>query len=290
MFIPYVARVLAVFSMAVAAFGLAVGSLEPGRDGGGSREIARIRHHLEGAEDLLGGRDLSALAPAQREARSRRIAELNSYLRRGVFPHNHQLPGHRTPVFVDGHGTRCAMAYLIEQSGDRELVSRIARTRNLARIHDLAGDAALVAWLDRNGITADEAARIQPEYDGEVYAPDRDLAAAISGAVGALSGTCGVSLNLSLGGTPNARNARSLVGVIGGLAGMGFGVYATQSGDGGIPVLGAADIGLGIASLALGIRQLNGAGKNTPSSASRASPVIWRDRTGVTWAALVTRF
>src|SRR5919198_3666141 len=96
-----------------------------------SSEIARVRHHLETAEALLLERDVSPLTPARRDARDRCIAELRAYRRRGAFPHNHRLRDRRTPVFVDEHGTRCAMAFLIEQSGDKALVSRIARTRNL---------------------------------------------------------------------------------------------------------------------------------------------------------------
>ena len=56
------------------------------------------------------------------------------------------------------------MAYLIERSGRRDIVDRIAATRNLAYVRDLADDTALVAWLDNNGFSESEAARVQPEY------------------------------------------------------------------------------------------------------------------------------
>ena len=68
------------------------------------------------------------------------------------------------PFFRDGHGAFCAMAYLIERSGRRDLVDRIASTRNNAFIAELANDPALRVWLDSVGLSVTEAARIQPTY------------------------------------------------------------------------------------------------------------------------------
>ena len=74
------------------------------------------------------------------------------------------------PFFRDGHGARCAMAYLIERSGRRDLVDRIALTRNNAFIAELATDPALRVWLDSVGVSVTEAARIQPAYAPQVEA------------------------------------------------------------------------------------------------------------------------
>jgi hypothetical protein len=52
------------------------------------------------------------------------------------------------------------MAYLIEQSGDGDLVARVAVTNNNARIPELRHDSELVSWLWGNGMTLEEAARI----------------------------------------------------------------------------------------------------------------------------------
>jgi MYXO-CTERM domain-containing protein len=68
------------------------------------------------------------------------------------------------PYFVDAFGTRCAMAHLIESTGAAALVARVAAARNNALVPELAGDPELVAWLDQAGLTAAEAARIQPSY------------------------------------------------------------------------------------------------------------------------------
>ncbi|MEO5617608.1 MAG: hypothetical protein ABIS67_07530, partial [Candidatus Eisenbacteria bacterium] len=219
----------------------------PSRDA--SLELARIRQHLEGAETMLLSRDISTLAADQRARRACLIAELRAYRRREAFPHNHLLIGSRTPVFVDEHGTRCAMAYLIERSGEGAMVSRIARTRNLARVRDLAGDPALTGWLDRNGLALEEAARIQPAYAYDAASNPGTWAAS---AIGAGVGLTGVGLNVSIGASRNQRNTRGLFGVLCGALGAALGVPGFL-GDGGVRALGAADIGVGLVSFGLGI-------------------------------------
>src|SRR5262245_38090994 len=91
---------------------------------GASVEQVRIAAQLERVECELRRVDASGLDPALRAARERNLHILHGYRLRGVFPHNHDLPG-RVPVFVDAHGTACAVAYLIIQSGHRELAERI---------------------------------------------------------------------------------------------------------------------------------------------------------------------
>src|SRR5438094_164210 len=127
-------------------------------------EQAWIRAHLDSVERELRAKDVSLLAPGQREARLRNLDVLHGYWVRGVFPQNTDFPGQRVPYFIDRYGTRCAMAYLIEQSGEGDLVTRVAATHNNARIPELRTDPDLGAWLWRNGITLEEAARIQPAY------------------------------------------------------------------------------------------------------------------------------
>jgi hypothetical protein len=262
--------------------------MAPMRASDPSREVARISRHLLGAEMLLASRDLSLLTPGQRSARRRLIADLRSYRRHGVFPHNHRLPDRRTPVFVDEHGTRCAMAYLIERSGDRALVARIASTRNLARIRELAGDPELVAWLEQNGLTLAEAARIQPDYPGGTYDANQGSEANGLAAVGVAVGFTGAALNLSVAETRNARNTHGLMGVACGITGAALGIPALTE-DGGVRALGVVDIGLGVASLALGIHQLGARIEDSPPSRA-ALPAFWRDRRGVTRLALVAKF
>jgi hypothetical protein len=129
-----------------------------------AHERRRLRAHFRAVLDELRGRDVAHLSPTQREARARLIDELARYARTGRFPRNLDHPGILVPYFVDAFGTRCAVAHLVESTGDTGLVARIAATANNAFVRDLEGDMTLRVWLDRHGLTAAEAARIQPSY------------------------------------------------------------------------------------------------------------------------------
>lgn len=133
-------------------------------------ETERIRAHLANVERTLLANDITHLNDAQRQNRTRHIAVLRAYRERGVFPHNHDVPG-RVPVFIDEHGTHCAVGHLIAQSGHAALARRIAGERNLARVPELADISELVAWLDDAGLSLDEAAAIQPAYNGPPLQP-----------------------------------------------------------------------------------------------------------------------
>jgi hypothetical protein len=142
-----------------------------GREEARSRaEAARIGAHLARVEQALLAADVSHLSEVQRSNRLRHVAVLRAYRERGVFPHNHDVPG-RVPVFIDEHGTHCAVGHLIAQSGHAALARRIAAERNLARVQQLAGVPELVAWLDEAGLALEEAAAIQPAYNGPPLQP-----------------------------------------------------------------------------------------------------------------------
>ncbi|MFT3707579.1 MAG: hypothetical protein QM817_07900 [Archangium sp.] len=106
---------------------------------------------------------MSGLSAIQRLLRELLLRELATYRAAGRFPKN---PGfaERTPTFVDAEGTRCAMAHLLELGGEHELVAKIARERNHARVKDLADETRLLTWLQAAGLTVEEAAVIQPSY------------------------------------------------------------------------------------------------------------------------------
>jgi hypothetical protein len=130
--------------------------------GAAARERARVRQHLAGAERAArrrGGR----LEPLAALCRALLLEELGRYRRGGRFPRN---PGHARPLpqFIDAHGTRCAVAHLMDISGQGALVRQIARTENDATVHALARLPEVRAWLAAAGLSVDEAARIQPSY------------------------------------------------------------------------------------------------------------------------------
>lgn len=138
-----------------------------GTEAGGAfedAEVARIQDHLGGVLRSLQTDPPAHLTPRQLAARRTAIGWLEEYRAAGRFPHNHVHPEGRVPVFVDPHGTPCAVGYLMLRSGEHELVEEIVRTDNLVRVPELAGDERLGAWLDEHGLTLAEAARIQPMY------------------------------------------------------------------------------------------------------------------------------
>jgi hypothetical protein len=244
-------------------------------------EVARIQAHLAEVEREMLARDVSHLTEAQRQARAGRIAALRAYRERGVFPHNHDFAGERVPYFVDEHGTRCAMAYLIEQSGGGDLVRRVAATANNARVPELAGDAELTAWLDANGLTLAEAARVQPTYDGcgwdGIPCPDEPepsearVTARYGAASAVASGTSVAALVWSLreASTAGRTTSRGWLGLAAGAAALWIG--ASQFDERGAPLaVGATNATIGAATAAVALRDLL---RSAPPAASADSAI-----------------
>lgn len=127
-------------------------------------ETRRIQGHLLDVEGALRRKATDALSAAQRERRNTALNWLREYRERGEFPHNHTHADGRVPVFVDEHGTPCAVAYLLQRSGRGDLVKEIAGADNNVYAWELAADARFSEWLDETGLTLGEAARIQPQY------------------------------------------------------------------------------------------------------------------------------
>lgn len=127
-------------------------------------ETDRVRAHLLAAELHLRARQAADLTQAQGERRAANISVLREYRARGHFPHNTEFPGRRVPYFVDSEGRLCALSYLMARSGARDLVYQVAATHNNARVDELTGNQELREWLAREGLTLEEAARIQPTH------------------------------------------------------------------------------------------------------------------------------
>lgn len=162
-------RSLLVAVISVAIVGAAVLASNPVEDGA-IDETQRIRDHLATVSRALRARAPSSLTGQERTARETTLEWLDEYRQRGLFPHNHVVEGRRVPVFVDPHGTPCAVGYLMLRSGEHDLVEEIVRRDNLVRVPELRDDPRLASWLASRGITLEEAAWIQPTYG---YDPDR---------------------------------------------------------------------------------------------------------------------
>lgn len=217
-------------------------------------EVARIQQHLTGAEELLLDAGVSSLSPSQRAARARNVELLRGYRENGMFPRNLDFQT-REPYFVDDRGVLCAMAYLIARSGRTDIVERVRATRNNARVRDLADDPTLVAWLDEAGLTAAEAARIQPTYGPYLPYPivTRDPVSpeyAVASAGASLINGVAIALNFPRRGTPPSQWTGALA-VLTGAAGIALG--APRIGDGGAATaLGTWNVAAGTLSAMAG--------------------------------------
>ncbi len=99
--------------------------------------------------------------PVLAARRQQVIEHLREYRERGVFGVNADYQGSRVPLFVDPEGRRCAVAWLLDRTGNREVTLAIRNRSNEAWVADLVGEPALTAWLRNNGLSVAEAARIQ---------------------------------------------------------------------------------------------------------------------------------
>ncbi len=130
-----------------------------------ARETVRLQAHFDSVDAELSAVPTSTLRASQRVARAQLIAWLRDYRNAARFPENDRFAT-PTPFFVDHRGVRCAMGELLHRSGRDDIVRDVQRTRNNALVAQLVDDPRLVAWLDSVGMTAVEAARVQPSYDG----------------------------------------------------------------------------------------------------------------------------
>ena len=247
-------------------------------DAGTDPEVRRLRRHFATLERELVARDVSHLTPAQRAARERHVARLRAYARTGVFPKNTDFADRRVPYFIDRAGTRCAMAHLIEQSGGGDHVRRVADKMNNAYIAEIARDpelaASLFAWLDENGLTVEEAARIQPSYCGgwglgfcPPLQPTPPTPTSYRPAL--TNGVASAALAASLMDWDLSRRTSGWVRVGAGALGLAVGVSAVNRDDD-YGLWGIVNMGAGAVSLVLGLRGLTTSPK--PQAVAAVAP------------------
>ena len=230
-----------------------------------SPEVLRLRTHFDSVDVELRQADVAVLSRDQRHSREELIAWLREYRSAGSFPTNDRFPDRAMPFFRDSRGVLCAMAYLIARSGRVDLVDRIAMSRNNAFIAELASDTELVRWLDSVGLRATEAGRIQPSYGNE---PGAKVSTGL--AVGSLLLGGGALVATGF----NIFSPTTTSGWIGVAAGVGAGILRDahlDSGDGREFGIAAADVIVGITSVALGIRGIVVGGRDPKSATASAS-------------------
>src|SRR5262245_28546217 len=139
--------------------------LAPLAAGGGNEsaaEVARLRRHYAAVDAYLAQHAPAGLTAEQARKRAEAMEALRAYAARGEFPDGADaIPGRLVPIFVDERGTHCAVAHLMQRTGEEPLVREVSAARNTAWVAELADDARILAWLEENGLTPEDAARIQ---------------------------------------------------------------------------------------------------------------------------------
>ena len=214
---------------------------------GHALEVQRIRAHFDSVLSELRTRDVSALSADRVQRRTALVAVLEGYRNRGVFPHNRHFPGEAVPYFIDRPtGTLCAVAYLLESTGRRDIVDAVAAMDNNVWVNDLAGNREFEGWLDEHGFTLAEAARIQVPYEGDWLEPEPQVSAFYAPRTS--SAVVGAAAAMSLWNAFANRNGQqgiaSLAGIGVGMAAAGYGAAVVATGD--------APRGVGALSIAVG--------------------------------------
>lgn len=225
-------------------------------------EMTRLQRHFDSVDHELKSRDVSHYTGSQRANRAKLMGWLRDYRDAGSFPTNDKF-AEATPFFRDKDGVLCAMAYLIARSGRTDIVDKVAATRNNAYIRELAGDPALVAWLDSWGLSVAEAGRIQPSYGGygPIYGPDDGEDYVESDFAVAALGLGSLSLATAAVNVVKPGYFSGVLGVIAGTASILAGASYLGDSDGG-DVLAGATIGLGAVSVGAGIYGILDARRN----------------------------
>jgi hypothetical protein len=125
-----------------------------------------IKLHLALTEAVMRNASTKHLTKTQKESRLKNLDLLHTYWTREEFPNNIENPGQRLPYIRDSRGVLCAMGFLLWETGEQDYVDQLTKENNHVYIKDV-NNGPLFAWLEANGISKDEAMRIQPTYDWE---------------------------------------------------------------------------------------------------------------------------
>ncbi len=255
---------------------------------------ARIAAHLQRVEIRLRSADVSNLTPAQQERRAQALDRLRDYRLNQIFPHNHDFSNQRVPYFEDEHGTLCAMAYLIAESGRSDIVDVVRERFNNGRVVELARDTVigpvLAAWLEENGMTVTEAQAVQPGYPGipPLRPPgcDRDncvttgyaAASVISGAASLTS----IGLNSGLFSTGRTPRWAVPFGIAAGAAGITLGAINLDKTEN-ARALGWVNMAVGAISAAYGITRWLASSNQSGNPAMQRADARVRPNLNRTW-------
>lgn len=127
-----------------------------------SSEQELITYHLQQVEKHLTKKNINHLSKEIQQRRKEGLEVLRAYWKRGLYPKNNQF-NFRIPFFIDDANTACAVGYIMQGTGYKDLANNIAETQNNAYVKEMVDDNIL-EWAVNYGFTADELAWIQPTY------------------------------------------------------------------------------------------------------------------------------
>ncbi len=111
----------------------------------------------------MRAKDLPHLDSEQLQNRFKILDLLHKYWKNETFPIN-TTHKQKVPQIKDQKGTMCAVAYIMHNSGQQNLISNLAQNNNYVLIDEVPVNHDLINSLKHNGISKKEAARIQPAY------------------------------------------------------------------------------------------------------------------------------
>ncbi len=269
-------------------------------------ERSRIHAHFDSVLTELDARDLSSLSVEERAARAALVRTLTGYNVRGVFPHNYDFAEAATPYFVDRKtGTLCAVAFLLESTGHRALVDRVARTNNNVWVSALAGDSEFTAWLSDHGLSLAEAARIQVPYVMTPTQQRQEAALALAAPLSMLASASTATWN-AWGNANGHSRAGSIIGISAGVLAGAFNARFVSGRDNNNVVRGIATAGVAVGGLGIALstrslmhrsqylaakRESEAAGQPRRAAPDASvSPILPVGRTGGTGIAVSVRF
>ncbi len=127
-------------------------------------ERLRLRAHFR---DVVRGLEARTprLSGGRLRERHRLTRVLAGYAKAGQFPLNAEAEA-RVPIFIDERGVHCAVGELMRRSGAGREARSVRRGGNQRYVRELMALPALGDFLDQAGLSAGEAAWIQPSYQG----------------------------------------------------------------------------------------------------------------------------
>jgi hypothetical protein len=145
------------------------------------------------ADTAPTGPDTAALRAALVKQRALNLKRFEAYREKRVYPHNLYAPDTRN-VWKDPDGHLCAIATLVHDSGNDDLVEAIAKDENFVKLADVTS-GPIVDWILTSGLTQEEAVMIQAPteadmeaYEAEQRAEQRKLARKLARADKRLNG------------------------------------------------------------------------------------------------------